>query len=259
MHRVKQTVARVMSAATPWLFTDYHKLHTYDGGRIYLNPRESVNVLYRAWNVYEPSKVRLFKRIIRKGMTVVDVGVHKGYFTLLFAKLVGSQGFVLGFEPEPRNLPWIRKSIEANGYENVKIFPYALSDREGTATFYRGKGLGQGSFFKRSLTTDEILRVETRCLDNVLGELGLHADVMKVDVEGADLLVLKGAEQTLRNGCRLAMDIDVETYAEKQQIFKLLVKCGLTVYPLSNRNEPLQKLDESTGTLYAFKEPKQKC
>ena len=61
----------------------------------------------------------LVKRIVRNGDIVVDIGAHIGYYTLIFARLVGPKGKVFAFEPEPNNFNLLIKNIKINGYKNI--------------------------------------------------------------------------------------------------------------------------------------------
>src|SRR5262245_25241322 len=93
-----------------------------EGGTIYLDIGESKMMRARALGRYESKKMSLVRNWLEPGATFIDVGSNKGDFTLLAAKVVGSDGRVLSFEPEPNNCYWIRKSIEANRYENIRLY-----------------------------------------------------------------------------------------------------------------------------------------
>ncbi|MFB0562751.1 MAG: FkbM family methyltransferase [Candidatus Lokiarchaeia archaeon] len=177
-----------------------HFLVNYCGGKIYLTLEGSM-MTKGVIGVYEYWKTKLFFNLIKEGMTCIDAGAHKGYFSLLFAKLMNDKGKVLSFEPHPENCFWFRQSTQVNNYKCIKLCPYALSDDEGTTTFYPGKTKGVGSLFynhNRSIKQKQ-LTVKTRKLDNALKEEGItNVDIFKIDVEGAELLVLKGAENILK-------------------------------------------------------------
>ncbi len=172
---------------------------SYYGGRIYLNLKESSMMIDRALGVYEYWKTCLFMRLIESDMIVADIGTNKGYFSFLFAKLMNDKGKVLSFEPHPGNCFWVRKSISANKYTSIKLFNCALSDREGKAVFYPGKKSGWGSLFfspSATLSKEASFRVKTYRLDKILEEENIdNIDVIKMDVEGADLLVLRGGRE----------------------------------------------------------------
>ena len=204
-----------------------------------MNLRESHMMRDRALGVYEYWKTQLVMDVVKPGMTVVDVGVNKGYFSLLFAKLMNDYGKVLSFEPDPTNCYWIRKSIEANNYKSIKLFQLALSDNDGTASFYPGKKSGWGSLFFSpygSTPTQKPIIVKTRKLDDLLNEQRIDSiDIIKIDVEGADLMVLKGAHSTLERCKHVIMDIDVKSEEAKKQIFNILSSYGFRIYRIGRK------------------------
>ena len=141
---------------------------------------------------YEPEQTALFQQHVRPGDVVYDIGAHFGYYTLLASRQVGSRGSVICFEPSPSNLHKLRRHIEANTLTNVRIVELAVSDREGTAHFETRTGSGVGH-----LSETGPLEVRTTRLDSLAAELPAP-NVMKIDVEGAEVAVLHGAADTLR-------------------------------------------------------------
>jgi FkbM family methyltransferase len=142
---------------------------------------------------YEFTKQRLFARTVRPGQVVYDIGANVGFYTLLASVLVGPTGRVLAFEPLPRNVAYLRTHVELNHCHNTTVVTAAVSDTMGTARF---DGSGDGSM--AHLATDGAIAVETVTLDNVVfaqGEPPPH--VIKIDVEGAEMAVLRGGQQTI--------------------------------------------------------------
>ena len=163
----------------------------------------------RAEGRFEPEKVEALRQLLKHGMTFVDAGSNKGDFALIAARLMNDEGRVLAFEPSPENCYWIRKSIDLNGYRCITLHELALSDGEGRAALYMGERSGWHSLLPGEDPGDSI-EVATRTLDAVLAESGdARAEVIKIDVEGAELRVLGGAERTLADPRSLAVLIDV--------------------------------------------------
>lgn len=123
-----------------------------------------------------------------------DVGAHIGYYTLLFSRLVGPEGRVVAFEPSPRNLPVLRWHVARNGCANVQVEAVAVSDETGAARFAAGTGSGTGR-----LAESGTVEVRTIRLDDYVDAGGPMPDVLKIDVEGAELAVLRGAVGVLRD------------------------------------------------------------
>ena len=98
-----------------------HKLHPefveIEGNKIYLD--ESDSLFLSSGILHEKTIVNLVKNEIKKGDVVIDIGAHIGYYTVLFAKLVGPEGRVFAFEASPTNFKILKKNVDVNGYQNV--------------------------------------------------------------------------------------------------------------------------------------------
>jgi FkbM family methyltransferase len=143
---------------------------------------------------YEPGVTRLFDRLIESGMVVVDVGAHIGYYTLLAAKKVGPTGKVYAFEPAPSNYALLVKNIALNGYQNIVPVPKAVSNTQGTITFFLHPDSVTHSLHRETLGRGKTaITVETTTLDHFFEEQGWPAvHLVKMDIEGAELAALEG-------------------------------------------------------------------
>jgi FkbM family methyltransferase len=251
---LQKLLSRTISRMTFLLPDTYIPLRYY-GGKIYLNLREYSPMVDKALGIYEPWKTDLFFNSVRKGMTLVDVGVNKGYFSLIFARLMEDSGNVLSFEPDPDNCFWFRQSIKANRYKCIKLYQHALSDKEGSVAFYRGKKSGWGSIIQSPYTTQNAINVKSRKLDNVLEDEEIDkVDFVKIDVEGAELSVLKGAKKTLqRHNIKLAIDVDLLRLEQKNQLLDFLESFGFRTFRIWKELIPVEKMDEHIREIYAMK------
>jgi FkbM family methyltransferase len=145
-------------------------------------------------STYEREQTKLFVDKVGTGHTVFDVGAHAGYYTLLASRLAGPNGAVHAFEPDENNVVHLRKHVEANNAANVTIVAKAVSEENGAAHFELGSGSGTGS-----LSESGSLTVETLSLDSYCRETGAKPDLMKIDVEGAEARVLRGAAGVLES------------------------------------------------------------
>ncbi|HEX8770336.1 MAG TPA: FkbM family methyltransferase [Acidimicrobiales bacterium] len=153
--------------------------------------------LYR-YGFPEP-EARLLPALLRPGDVFVDGGAHLGVFTLLAAALVGDSGRVVACEPVPENYQLLQANVALNGFRCVDSHMVALSDRPGrTELFSFGPGSALGSFAPATLAGSRRLEVEVRTLDEVVGSLVERVRLVKLDIEGAELLALKGAAALLR-------------------------------------------------------------
>jgi FkbM family methyltransferase len=146
----------------------------------------------------EPGETKYIKSILRPGMVFVDVGANMGYYSLLAAKMVGSTGKVHSFEPNQRMFGELGHNIALNGFDNVRINNFALGERDGIAKISRyekGKEV-YGSLSDRAFPGTIIIGyddVQVKMLDAYAEQNNLsRLDVIKLDVEGAELQVLRG-------------------------------------------------------------------
>jgi FkbM family methyltransferase len=150
---------------------------------------------------FENTERSFVERFLRPGMTMLDIGAHHGYYTLLASRKVGPSGLVLAVEPSPRERKRLRLHLRMNRCKNVQVESRALGEAEGTAELYlvRGSETGCNSLRAPNIAQDtERLSVSVECLDRVLQDHGIeHVDLIKLDVEGAELSALRGARQLL--------------------------------------------------------------
>lgn len=137
---------------------------------------------------YEHSFQSLFFDLIPEGGVVWDVGANVGFYSLLAARKAAR---VIAFEPLPENLSYLRRHIELNGLqERVQVLPIAASDHDGEGMF----SIVLGNRSEGSLRPEGTLPVRTMRLDSV----GIRPDIIKIDVEGNEYQVLRGAVETMR-------------------------------------------------------------
>lgn len=197
--------------------------------------RESRAMLARVLGRYEQAKHQAIETLLRPGGTFIDVGVNKGDFSLLAARILGEAGQVLAFEPEPTNCHWIQRTITLNGYRNIQLYQVALSDRNGEAQLYIGAKSGWHTLVAHPKGGDQqAIRVTTRTLDDFLAEVGWERPVsmMKIDVEGAEMEVLRGASHVLDVNPRIVLLVDIhpEQGVDPRELCGYLEAKGFSIF-----------------------------
>jgi len=144
---------------------------------------------------YEKETRQLFETLVKQGMTVVDVGAHLGYYTLLSARLVGPSGRVYAFEPDPRYHEFLLRSLQLNDFRNVEIAQKAVSNRTGLAPLFSDPRGGGGRLFTNlPYFTREL--VQTVTLDQFFADKGWPAvHLVKLDIEGGEERALRGMRE----------------------------------------------------------------
>jgi FkbM family methyltransferase len=147
---------------------------------------------------YEPDVTMVFRRMLRPGMHVLDLGANIGYFTMLSASLVGSSGSVLAVEPNGDNARMVEASRRANGFGQVRVVQVAAGTEPGLLVLHRAHSNGT-----TSAPPDEAARLlDAETVGCVRAETlvprGRRIGLIKVDVEGAEYLALGGCTRLLR-------------------------------------------------------------
>lgn len=162
---------------------------------------------------YEPDFIRLLQKLIKPGMVFFDIGAHVGQYTLVASRLVGDAGEVHSFEPDPETFQFLERNVRMNNLRNAHLNRLALSDKEGTRYLYLApvSNLGDNSLAPPKRYAGH--RCEVRCttVDHYLQAGNVRGvDFVKIDVEGAELLFLKGAERLLALGGRPLIVMEFE-------------------------------------------------
>jgi len=160
------------------------------------------------WRGQSSPEKLAFLALVKRGDVVLDIGANRGFFTLLFSDIIGARGRVLAFEPVPQTFYELQELVKREGcYRNASLYKVACTDRAGDVIMYLpNHDSGQASLSNRHdqgswAGAPEVAehRANGVRVDDFLSDLGeKRVDFIKVDVEGAELFVLSGAEQTLR-------------------------------------------------------------
>jgi FkbM family methyltransferase len=147
--------------------------------------------------IYGESDTEFVKKIIKKNDIILDIGANIGYYTLIFAKLVGDLGKVFSFEPESENFKILKKNVEINGYNNVILEQKIVSNTNGKSTLYVSEKAGSHRIYKPDNYV-ESLEIECISMDNYIEKNNIKKiNFIKIDVEGAELNVLQGIQKIL--------------------------------------------------------------
>jgi len=178
----------------------------------------------------------------KRNQIVIDAGASLGDYTLIYSKLIGKRGKVITFEPNKKAFNLLLKNIEANKVSNVIALRMALWNEEGTISIKEGNF---STLDKISSEKENTYRVKAITLDSIVKKLKLkRVDLVKIDVEGAEVQVLKGSLETIR---RFHPKIIVEVHewlgVKSNEIMQLLKKYG---YKLTHE----YRINENTYELF---------
>lgn len=203
-----------------------HPLFVLPSGENILCPWEDAWIIEEMWgsDVYE----RFSK--VKRGSVVIDIGAHIGIFTIKASKEVGKNGLVIACEPHPTTYTLLITNLNNNRCKNVVPLNIALSDSKGETKLYLSP---YGDTCRHSLVvkrSDKYVLVRLDTLDNIIRKCGLdRVDFIKIDVESAELQVLKGAKKTLKK-FRPSLSIAAyHTSTEAEEISEFLASKGLRI------------------------------
>ena len=183
------------------------------------------------FNMIEPEQTSVFVNTLKNGMVFFDIGANIGYYTILGARLIGSKGRVFAFEPVLRNLVYLYQHTLVNKASNVTIISVACSDTTSLKNFCWGKNYAEGHLCEKS-DNNNTIPVPTISIDEVIQQVGISPDVIKIDVEGAELSVLKGAQGVLSKA-RPKIFLSTHSYILRETCLEYLRECGYTCEALS--------------------------
>lgn len=193
-------------------------------------------------DLYEKETMALVKKIIKPGMTIVDIGAHIGYFTRAFSKLTGPSGAVHAFEADPENFKLLEKNTDF--MPNVRRYPLAISDHAGTIDFYHCEEKAGCHSALSNLPLNykmKKINVEAVDLDTALQKAGANrVDFIKIDIEGGETAALKGMKKTLEQKS-VALLIEfapawiVAAGSTPQNFLSELTSFGFTIFAIMDK------------------------
>jgi FkbM family methyltransferase len=225
-------IRRAVIGALKFFGRDITLTNGWTGDRIRLN-----TYLHKGYWFFGKSReaetMHAFKRLVRAGDTVIEVGGHIGYIAQYFSKLVGSEGRLIVFEPGSNNLRYIEENLR--GCVNTTLERLAVGSTNGLATFYEDNLSGQNNSllgdYKMADSVSkaagqELVRtpraVQVVTLDTYVTSTALQPDFMKIDVEGFELEVLKGSQHTLQ----MVRAFMVEVTEQHDEVGALILAAG---------------------------------
>jgi FkbM family methyltransferase len=230
------------------------------GGWVYLSLANSPTQVQRLLRVYEPAKFANIERFLPPGGGFVDVGANAGDFTVWAAKVGGPATRVLAVEAEPGNATWLRRTATRNRLDDrVTVVAAAASDVEGEVELLITAKNGTHSIVESELhKVQAVFRplrrvtIPAHPLDDLIARSVLErVDLVKIDVEGAELLVLRGAPQLLGGSKPLTLLIDLHFGVDVGELAALLQGYGFTLSLEGEPDVPITEIPPHTLSIVA--------
>ena len=216
-----------------WIELDGNRLRFEGVGR-----RPHVWWAQRAYRQsWEQAVIAFFAETLRPGDTVLDIGAYVGPYALLASRLVGRDGHVYAFEPDPVARALLIRNVAANSAENVTVLPWAVADRLGTVWLDSGS-LGNANTAITPVSGQ--IRASTVTLASFCQQLELTPDLIKIDVEGGEAeIVTDEATEVLRRARAVVIEVHEVALAargiELEQYLDRLRRTGKELVTLETR------------------------
>jgi FkbM family methyltransferase len=199
--------------------------------------------------IYEPLETEIVKKEVKKGDVVLDLGANIGYYTLIFAKLVGEEGKVFAFEPEPTNFSLLKKNVEINGYKNVVLIQKAASNITGETRLYLSEDNEVNHRIYDSYDGRQSIEIEATRLDDYFKNYNGKIDFIKMDIQGAEGRAIQGMSNLLKKNynVKIAMEFSpmlLEKFGTApEECLRLLTEFGFKVFEIAEREKRIKPVN----------------
>lgn len=173
-------------------------VHTQSGDLKTISNDLGISQELRISKVHEPLVTEILKNELKAGMICIDIGANIGYYTLLERKIAG-RGAVLAIEPSPKSISNLKTNLELNNFLDVPIFPFALSDADGSVDFLVAGESNASHVVEGNVAEGGIIKVDSKKLDTFVKENQIeNCDFLRMDVEGHELAIYSGGREAIR-------------------------------------------------------------
>lgn len=221
------------------------EIKTKEDFRMLLDANDRViSVMLAKQGFYDGFGTQVVRDNLKKGDTFIDVGAHIGWFTLLAAKLVGEKGKVYAFEPDPVNFAILEANVALNNFKNVQLEQKAvISKKKKMLLYLSNRNTGDHRLYSTKTKAEPMranIEVQGISLDKYFEDDLPKVNLMKVDTQGAEAAVLRGAQKLIKSRKKLKMFIEFWPFGlvhmgdDPQEFLKALVKLKFKIY-LANR------------------------
>ncbi len=212
-----------------------------EGHKMYLDSKDSLHLSLN--KEYEKAETEIFKKEIKEGNIVIDIGANIGYYTLLAAKIVGNKGKVFAFEPDPENFKILKKNIDANRYKNVVLVQKVVSDKSKKLKLFLSEDNKAGHKIYGDNTNKNFVIVNSVTINDFLKNQDVEVDFIKMDIEGAEGKAFAGMSSIMKkNKIKIMTEFipsllrDLDT--DPRKYIKTFIEYGFKIYDINNLNKP---------------------
>jgi len=189
----------------PWLKPNQDNLLTINGCKLEIIPGDYLGTSTELlmFKTHEPISTILVSKLLKEGMTCLDIGANIGYYVLLENKFIGKQGKIIAIEPSPINFKYLQKNIKLQNAKNIQAFNIAAGDSEGKLRFLVYENASNSGMIipdgEEQKWPGEVIQVPVKTIDNLIAENNItKLDFVRMDVEGYEYHIFEGMKETLK-------------------------------------------------------------
>ena len=229
---------------------------TYHDARVFLNPNDPVVSGALTFRVYEKKEIEFLRARCIPGMIFFDVGANVGLYTALSSRLVGDEGHVYSFEPDPGSFAYLEKTANSNFPDRITLKQAGLADQPGELTLYISPdNRGDNRLYKPANDTKVLpVRVEVLRFDDWVESNGINLNdrsvFIKMDVQGFEGHVLEGMEKTLKTLGKAVLMMEFWPEGLKaagrdpKDVLKFLSASGIKIHELGTDLDNLPPIED---------------
>ena len=210
--------------------------------------------------IYEVHVTQTVRELLQPGCTFLDIGANIGYFSMLAASCLQNKGRIIAFEPVEQNRELFNLSVQANEFQNIDLYPYAVSDREQTFALDIGGRNSNSRIISAEQGALNKPVVTAVPLDNFLHDL-TALDVVKIDIEGAEPLAIQGMRALIEKfQPHIITEFSPEMITQTSQVepvtyLNLLVELGYTLQIITDSGQKSEALNPQQIMAHAENTP----
>jgi len=214
---------------------------------MYLDEKDSLQLNFNG--NFEPVETEIVKKEIKENDIILDVGANIGYYSLIFAQLIGKSGKVYSFEPDPTNFEILKKNILVNKHENVILENKAVSNKEGNLKLYLSTENNGMHRIYPSKWCKESIDINSIKIDNYFNK-NQKIDFIKLDIEGAEYDALLGMESIIQNNENIVIFIEfVPTSLEEhgtnpEKVIDFFINHKFKIFKINNIAEKKEEISK---------------
>ncbi len=217
------------------------------GHKMFLDSKDS---LYLSINgIYEKFETKLIKNEIKQDDIVLDLGANIGYYTLIFAKLVGENGKVFAFEPDPTNFALLKKNVKINDYKNIVLINKAVSNKTGKLKLFLCEDNKGDHRIYDSKDDRKFIEIESIRLDDYFKNQNNKINFIKMDIQGAEYRAVKGMRVLLNENENVKILSEFwpiglkKSGVEPIEFLKLLLQHGFKINDINKAKNKIIPID----------------